>query len=119
MFITLGWWGMVPLVGLTALMGWALGGWGSGSALVTNLLATAGLAALIGGFVTTIARQSEQRRDVLAALAATRAELAEASRQAGIQAERERLARELHDTVAQGFISVVTQLESAEQALDD
>ena len=33
-------------------------------------------------------------------------------------AERERLARELHDTVAQGFISVVTQLESAEQALE-
>ena len=36
-----------------------------------------------------------------------------------MQTERERLARELHDTVAQGFISVVTQLESAEQALDD
>ena len=66
-----------------------------------------------------IARQSEQRRDALAALAATRAELAAASRQAGVLAERERLARELHDTVAQGFISVVTQLESAEQALDD
>ena len=48
MFVTLGWWGMVPLVGLTAMMGWALGGWGSGSALVTNLLATAGLAAVIG-----------------------------------------------------------------------
>jgi len=119
MFLTLGWWGMVPLVGVTALMGWALGGWGSGSALITNLLATAGLAGLIGAFITTIARQSEQRRDALAALAATRAELAVASRQAGVQAERERLARELHDTVAQGFISVVTQLESAEQELDD
>lgn len=118
MFSTLGWWGMVPLVSLTALMGWALGGWSSGSAMITNLLATAGLAALVAAFVTTIARQSEQRRDSLAALAATRAELAEASRRAGIQAERERLARELHDTVAQGFISVVTQLESAEQALD-
>ena len=45
MIMTLGWWGMVPVVGLTALMGWALGGWGSGPALVTNLLATAGLAA--------------------------------------------------------------------------
>jgi signal transduction histidine kinase len=119
MFLTLAWWGMVPLVGLTAMMGWALGGWGSGSALVTNLLATAGLAGLIGAFITTIGRQSEQRRDALAALAATRAELAAAARRSGMQAERERLARELHDTVAQGFISVVTQLESAEQALDD
>ena len=73
MFATLGWWGMVPVVGLTALMGWALGGWGSGSALVTNLLATAGLAAVISVFINVIARQSEQRRDALNALAATRA----------------------------------------------
>jgi signal transduction histidine kinase len=118
MFMTLGWWGMVPIVGLTALMGWALGGWGSNQSMVTNLLATAGLAALVAVFVNAISRQSEQRRDALAALAATRAELAEASRHSGVLAERERLARELHDTVAQGFISVVTQLESAEQVLD-
>ena len=119
MIMTLGWWGMVPVVGMTALMGWALGGWGSGQAFIANLLATAGLAALITVFVSAISRQSEQRRDALAQLAATRAELAEASRQAGVVAERERLARELHDTVAQGFISVVTQLESAEQALEE
>ena len=119
MFMTLGWWGMVPIVGLTALMGWALGGWTSNQAMVTNLLATAGLAALVAAFINAISRQSEQRREALAQLAATRAELAEASREAGVVAERERLARELHDTVAQGFISVVTQLESAEQALED
>jgi signal transduction histidine kinase len=119
MIMTLGWWGMVPVVGLTALMGWALGGWGSSQAMITNLLATSGLAALITVFISAISRQSEQRRDALAQLAATRAELAEASRNAGVLAERERLARELHDTVAQGFISVVTQLESAEQALEE
>ena len=118
MIITLGWWGMVPVVGVTVLMGVALGGWGSGQAFVANLLASAGLAALIAAFVSAISRQSEQRRTALAELAATRAELADASRQAGVVAERERLARELHDTVAQGFISVVTQLESAEQSLE-
>jgi signal transduction histidine kinase len=118
MIMTLGWWGMVPLVGLTALMGVALGGWGSGQAFLINLLANAGLSALIAAFVSAISRQSEQRRAALADLAATRAELAEASRQAGVVAERERLARELHDTVAQGFISVVTQLEAAEQSLE-
>ena len=83
------------------------------------MLVTAGLAAVITFFLEVISRQSEQRREALAQLAATRAELAEASRQAGVVAERERLARELHDTVAQGFISVVTQLESAEQALEE
>ena len=118
MIITLGWWGMIPLVGVTALMGVALEGWGSGQAFLTNLLANAGLSALIAAFISAITRQSEQRQAALAQLAATRAELAEASRQAGVVAERERLARELHDTVAQGFISVVTQLESAEQALE-
>lgn len=118
MFITLGWWGIVPIVGVTALVGWALGGWGSGQAMITSLLTTASLALLIAVFVTSISRQSEQRRAALAQLAATRAELAESARQRGVLSERERLARELHDTVAQGFASVVTQLESAEQALD-
>ncbi|MFP5282435.1 MAG: histidine kinase, partial [Actinomycetes bacterium] len=119
MFITLGYGGIVPVVGLTAAMGWAMDTWNSGTTAVTNLLATSTLSLLIAVFVTAISRQSEQRRDALAQLAATRAELAEAAREAGVLAERERLSRELHDTLAQGFTSVVTQLESAEQALDD
>ena len=119
MIMTLGWWGMVPVAGLTALMLWAVGGWSSPADLITSVLVTAGLAAVITFFLEVISRQSEQRREAVAQLAATRAELAKASRQAGVVAERERLARELHDTVAQGFISVVTQLESAEQALEE
>jgi signal transduction histidine kinase len=118
MFMTLGWWGMVPVVGLTALVIWAVGGWESPRESLGSVLVTAGLAAVITAFLQVISRQSSQRRDAVAQLAATRAELAAASRQAGAVAERERLSRELHDTVAQGFISVVTQLESAEQALE-
>lgn len=38
-------------------------------------------------------------------------------RTAGVLAERQRLAHEIHDTLAQGFTSIVTQLEAAEQAL--
>ena len=119
MIMTLGWWGMVPVAGLTALMLWAVGGWSSPDDLLISVLVTSGVAAVITFFLEVISRQSEQRREAVAQLAATRAELAEASRQAGVVAERERLSRELHDTVAQGFISVVTQLESAEQALED
>jgi signal transduction histidine kinase len=118
MFITLGWWAIVPVVGLTGLIGLALGSWGEGPARVGNLLFTAALAVVIGLFVEAVTRQSEQRRDALAALAATRAELAEKARHAGVLAERERLSRELHDTLAQSFTSVVTHLEAAEQALD-
>lgn len=46
---------------------------------------------------------------------------AHASRQGrttGVLAERQRLAHEIHDTLAQGFASIVTQLEAAEQARD-
>jgi signal transduction histidine kinase len=118
MIMTLGWWGMVPVAGLTALMLWAVGGWSSPDDLLISVLVTAAVAAVITYFLEVISRQSEQRREAVAQLAATRSQLAEASRSAGIVAERERLARELHDTVAQGFISVVTQLEGAEQALD-
>ena len=35
------------------------------------------------------------------------------------EAERSRLAREIHDTLAQGFAGIVTQLQAAEQAPDD
>jgi signal transduction histidine kinase len=119
MFITLGWWAMLPILGLTAAVGLALGTWDDGPAVVGNLVAQATLAVVIGAFVQAVARQSEQRRDALAALAATRVELAEQARHAGALEERERLSRELHDTLAQSFTSVVTHLEAADQALDD
>ncbi len=38
---------------------------------------------------------------------------------AATEAERSRLAREIHDTLAQGFAGIVTQLQAAEQAPDD
>lgn len=36
-----------------------------------------------------------------------------------VQDERARLAREIHDTLAQGFTGIITQLQAAEQAPDD
>jgi signal transduction histidine kinase len=49
-------------------------------------------------------------------LTATRRELAVAERQAGMLEERQRLAREIHDTLAQGFTSIVLLLQAAEAA---
>lgn len=49
----------------------------------------------------------------------TRRELEQASRQAGVLEERQRLAREIHDTLAQGFASIVVQLEAAEMAAEN
>ena len=41
------------------------------------------------------------------------------AREAAVLEERQRLAREIHDTLAQGLTGVVTQLEAAEAALQD
>ncbi|MFC9173073.1 sensor histidine kinase [Streptomyces sp. NPDC057107] len=62
-------------------------------------------------------RESERRRELIVELVATRAELAEAERTAGTLAERERLAREIHDTLAQGLSSIQLLLRAAERTL--
>jgi signal transduction histidine kinase len=68
-------------------------------------------------YIGTIVRQSRERQRLIEQLQATRAELAAAERQAGTLAERQRLARDLHDTLTQGFASVVLLLEAAEESL--
>ena len=44
-------------------------------------------------------------------------EFAEQSRQAAVLEERNRLARDIHDTLAQGFTGVIVQLEALEDAM--
>ncbi|HWX20758.1 MAG TPA: GAF domain-containing protein [Candidatus Binatia bacterium] len=43
--------------------------------------------------------------------------LSRQSRQAAVAAERNRMARDIHDTLAQGFTGVILQLEAVEEAL--
>jgi len=62
-----------------------------------------------------LVRETKAREE----LERTRRELEQASRQAGILEERQRLAREIHDTLAQGFASIVVQLEAAEMASEN
>jgi signal transduction histidine kinase len=65
-------------------------------------------------WIERIIAQSSERRELIQQLRATRAELAEVSRQAGALAERERMAWEIHDTLAQGFTSILMLLQAAE-----
>jgi signal transduction histidine kinase len=44
-------------------------------------------------------------------------EFAEQSQRAAVLAERNRMARDIHDTLAQGFTGVIVQLEAAEDAI--
>jgi signal transduction histidine kinase len=77
-----------------------------------------GFAVLFGFWMYSIIGQSIDRRTVIDELERTRQELAAVSHRAGVLAERERLAREIHDTIAQGFTSVVVLLELAESEVD-
>ncbi|MFE1830196.1 sensor histidine kinase [Streptomyces yangpuensis] len=114
-------WG-VAAVAVTACA--AIGGF-----LAHSSAATPGafLGPLLGGAVAVatvlgyqaLYRESERRRELIEELITTRAELAAAERSAGILAERERLAREIHDTLAQGLSSIQLLLRAAERALPE
>ena len=64
-----------------------------------------------------VIQQSLERAALITQLESTRAELAAAHHEAGVLAERHRLAGEIHDTLAQGFTSIVTLLQAAEGSL--
>jgi len=58
-------------------------------------------------------RLSSERAALIDELAFSRAEVARLSHEAGVAEERQRLAGEIHDTVAQGLSSVVMLIEAA------
>lgn len=78
-----------------------------------------GWAALLALWIRTIMRESTARKRLIEQLEAAQEELAVVERQSGILQERQRMAQEIHDTLAQGFTSIVMQLEAAEQALPE
>lgn len=68
-------------------------------------------------YIDAIIRQNREHQQLIDELKVVKSELLAAEHQAGVLAERQRLAREIHDTVAQGFTSIVTHLEAAEEML--
>ncbi len=103
-------------VALSAIMFLSGNGWklkaSPGDALAI-LLAVAS-SVMLSLFIHGIIRQSRERKRFIEELESTRADLASAERNAGIMLERQRLAQRIHDSVAQGFVGIVTHLEAAE-----
>ncbi|NUT18733.1 MAG: sensor histidine kinase [Hamadaea sp.] len=86
-------------------------------AIVIGPVLGAAVAVAVAWGYQALYRESEQRRRLIEELTATRADLAAAQHKAGVLAERERLAREIHDTLAQGLSSIQLLLRAAERAL--
>lgn len=89
-------------------LGFSIGG-------VIGPLVGAGVALLIGLAYRALRREADERERLLTELIRTRQQLAETEREQGALAERARLAREIHDTVAQGLSSIQMLLRAAER----
>ena len=69
-----------------------------------------------GDMISELHETNRQLEAALAENTGLHAQLLAQARQAGVLDERQRLAGEIHDTLAQGLIGIVTQLEAAEQS---
>ena len=67
-----------------------------------------GRTAAVQGIIRDVTEQKEAQETLL-----------EQTREVAVLEERNRMAREIHDTMAQGFTGIVLQLEAGEQALDE
>jgi signal transduction histidine kinase len=94
---------------------------GVGLSLADPLIWVLGLlgvtAVAMGKWISAIIGQSTRRRELINQLEQTQSELAASEHRRGILEERQRLAREIHDTLTQGFTSIVIHLEAADQAM--
>ncbi|MGW3077696.1 MULTISPECIES: sensor histidine kinase [unclassified Kitasatospora] len=114
--------GGLVAVGLTAAASIAAWSWHQHSfgfaASIGPALGAAVATATVLGY-QALYRESEERRRLIDELTAARADAAAAHHAAGVLAERERLAREIHDTLAQSLSSIQLLLRAAQRALPE
>ena len=84
-----------------------------GTAVGTVLFAVA-FSEVYSRWMVRVIEQSHERAALIAELESAQAELAAVSHQAGVLAERQRLAAEIHDTLAQGFLSIITLIQATQ-----
>ena len=83
-------------------------------AQVVGVLATGIMIGTVMLYIHRSNRDAAIRARLLRQLDEAQRDLAERSREAGAQEERQRFARDIHDTLAQGFASVIKHLEAIE-----
>ncbi|MGN0095091.1 MAG: sensor histidine kinase [Corynebacterium sp.] len=110
------WWGVMATGVVTVIAaGLSVAVAGPSTGAVLGPVLSGLVAMVIGVTVEGLYVVSEDRRRLIDELVRTRRLLAESERQAGVVEERERLAHEIHDTVAQGLSSIQMLLHAAER----
>ena len=111
------WWGITG-VAVTALLAVAALGFHNGFDIggVAGPLIGAAVAVLVGLGYESLVHESQARESLVTELLATERELAATQHESGVLAERARLAREIHDTIAQGLSGIQMLLHAAERA---
>ncbi len=71
------------------------------------------------GAITELTETNRRLEESLHENAALHSQLLVGAREAGIAEERQRMAREIHDTLAQGLAGIITQLQATEPAEGD
>jgi signal transduction histidine kinase len=66
-----------------------------------------------------LAEADRRREDMVAEITGLQAQLLTQAREAGVLEERQRMAREIHDTLAQGLTGIITQLEAAQRTAQE
>jgi signal transduction histidine kinase len=110
--------GVAAVTAASQVGGWPAGGFGDWLVYVAVVIANAAVA---GTMMVVGGKQDDQRRMLERTLrenAGLHAQLLEQAREAGVLDERARMAREIHDTIAQGLIAIVTQIEASEGAAE-
>lgn len=74
-------------------------------------------AVLVGFFVTQMLVENQRRGELIRELESVRSELTSAHHDAGVRAERYRLAQEIHDTLGQGLTSLLMLIRAADAAV--
>ncbi|HZX07490.1 MAG TPA: sensor histidine kinase [Kribbella sp.] len=102
------------VLGVGAAQLWSAGwGWSAFWQILPWMLVSLVVSLLFGIWIEKVITQSQQRAELIEQLESARDELADAHHSAGVMAERERMAREIHDTLAQGMTSIVMLAQAA------
>lgn len=83
-----------------------------------NAVVSLGLSLGLGLFITRLVNETLSRAEAIDELRSTQSKLAAVEHERGIQHERERMSQEIHDTLAQGFTSVLALTRAADAALE-